>query len=224
MSRQIELNLKDRQLTTNGDLKELRRQGIIPCVIYGKKMSPINALVDKKYFMNLLMHSLEEHIVFNITVDGKKKKFVAIMQARQWDPIKQEIIHADFKTIDLKEEIELYSEFKFIGTPKGVKQGGVVEVRHHMVKGKCLPMDYPKFLEADISNLAIGDVLKMQDIKTPESLKLNFTPEEIILTVAVPKKVRGEAEVKEAAAAAEPAKPAAADAKKAEEKKPADKK
>lgn len=223
MARQIDLTLKNRDLTTNGDLKDLRKNGIIPCVIYGKKTEPVNALVDKKYFMNLLMHSLDEHIIFNITIDGKKKKYVAIMKERQWDPIKQEIMHIDFKTLDLKEEIELSSEFKFIGTPKGVKQGGIVEVRHTKVKGKCLPLDYPKFLECDISNMAIGDVLKMKDIATPTSLKLYFQPEEIIITVAVPKKARGEAQEEAKVAEATKATPAEA-TKKPEAKKPADKK
>jgi len=217
MARQIDLILKNRELTTNGDVKTLRKKGIIPGVIYGKKVEPINVMVDKKYFMSLLMHSLDEHIVFNVTIEGMKKKFVVIMKERQWDPIKQEIMHIDFKTVDLKEEIELYSEFKFIGVPKGVKQGGIIEIRHTKVKGKGLPLSYPKFLELNIENLAIGDVVMMKDITTPESLKVYFQPEEIILTVNVPKKARGEAKEAIAAAAAEPAK--AADVKKPEDKK-----
>jgi len=192
MSRQIDLDLKDRELTTNGDLNKSRKVGIIPCVIYGKGSDPINASVDKKYFMGLVLHSLDEHIIFNVSLGGKKKKFLVIMKDRQWDPIKQEIIHIDFKKIDLKEEIEMYSEFRFNGTPKGVKQGGVIEVRHTKVKGICLPADYPKYLDCDISSLGIGDYLRMKDIAIPEGLKVYFSPEEIILTIAVPKAARGD--------------------------------
>lgn len=189
MSVKLDITLQNRKPMTNGDLNQLKKKGIIPGVVYGKNMEATSVLIDRKELMRLLMSSLEEHVFFNVKLDDKI--FSAIIQEKQWDVIKQEIQHVDFKVVDLNEEIKLYSEFRFNGVPKGVKQGGILETRFTKVKGKCLPMDYPKYLNCDISNIEIGGVLTMKDVELPSGLKVEMAPETVLLAVAKPKSERG---------------------------------
>ena len=147
----LNIKLEDRKTITSGDLNKLRKEGRIPGVIYGKGIEAEKILVDKKELMKLLYSSLEEHIFFKVNFKGKE--LYAILQDKQWDVIKQEIMHVDFKVINIDEEIKLYSEFRFLGTPLGVKKGGILEARIKKVKGKGLPMNYPKYIDCDVSNM-----------------------------------------------------------------------
>ncbi len=215
MSTQLDIQVKPRKITTNGDLKSSKKEGQIPCVVYGKNLETKLGFVDRKNLMTQLYSSLNEHIIFNLKFEKEKEKFVTIIREKVWDPIKQEIIHVDFQKIDLDKEIEMSTEFRYNGIAKGVKQGGVMEIRVVKSKGKALPLDYPKFIDCDVTNLGIGDTLKLKDISIPNSLKLQISPEEVLVTVSVPKAERGQAEPAKAAtpaaatATATPAAPAA---------------
>ena len=191
MARQLELNVAIRELTTKGALNQIKQNGDIPCVIYGKGVDTIHASVNKKSFLSLAMHSLDEHVIFDLKVEGKKKVYHAIIKDRNLDPIKQEITHIDFFVIDMKKPLKLYSEFVFEGTSKGVKKGGILEVRMTKIKGEAIPLDYPKYIKHNISNLDIGDVLKIKDLDLPKGLTLFADGEESILAVALPKSMRG---------------------------------
>ncbi|MDR0676621.1 MAG: 50S ribosomal protein L25 [Elusimicrobiota bacterium] len=197
MSVKLDITLQDRKKMTVGELNKLKKEGLIPGIIYGKNFLTRSVFIDRKNLMKLLLTSLEEHIFFNINIEGEKEYFTAIIQDKQWDVIKQEIRHVDFKKIDMNEEIELYSEFRFNGIAKGVRQGGIMEVRFSKIKGKSLPMNYPKYLDCNISNLEIGSVLRMKDIKLPEELKIDFDPETVLVAITTPKAERGQASAPE---------------------------
>lgn len=185
----LDITLENRKTVTGGDLNKLRKKGSIPGVIYGKGIESEKIFVDKKELMKLLYSSLEEHIFFKIKFHDKE--MYAIIQDKQWDVIKQEIRHIDFKVIDIKEEIKLYSEFRFIGTPIGVKKGGILETRIKKVKGKGLPMDYPKYIDCDVSKMDIGDVLTIKDISIPGSLKLDLSSDTVVVALTRQKSDRG---------------------------------
>ncbi len=215
----LNIKLEDRKTITSGDLNKLRKEGRIPGVIYGKGIEAEKILVDKKELMKLLYSSLEEHIFFKVNFKGKE--LYAILQDKQWDVIKQEIMHVDFKVINIDEEIKLYSEFRFLGTPLGVKKGGILEARIKKVKGKGLPMNYPKYIDCDVSNMDMGSVLTIKDVAVPESLKLEISDDTVIVAVTRPKADRGKETASEEAS--QPAKASASDAKASSDDKTAKK-
>ena len=130
-------------------------------------------------------------------------------------------MHVDFKVINIDEEIKLYSEFRFLGTPLGVKKGGILEARIKKVKGKGLPMNYPKYIDCDVSNMDMGSVLTIKDVAVPESLKLEISDDTVIVAVTRPKADRGKETASEEAS--QPAKASASDAKASSDDKTAKK-
>ncbi|MCP4482809.1 MAG: 50S ribosomal protein L25 [bacterium] len=189
MARQLEINVTKRKITTKGALNKLRNEGNIPCVIYGKNIDSFAASINRKEFMHLAMSSLDEHVIYDLKV-GNETPLHAIMNTRQFDALKQEISHIDFQIIDLSVPIDLVAEIKIEGLPAGVKKGGVMEVRTIKFKGSALPLKFPKYIPYDISELEIGDILRLKDITIPQGLTLYANLEESILTIALPKSQR----------------------------------
>jgi len=139
--------------------KKLRKEGNVPCVIYGGK--------DIVHF-----HALEKGLkklvftpqvfLIKLSVDGKE--YNAIFQDVQFHPVTDRIIHIDFKEISFDSEVIINLPVKLEGDAKGVKDGGRLRLRRRKLKVKGLPEKFPDFLNIDINDMEIGDALKVGEL------------------------------------------------------------
>ena len=134
--------------------KAVRDAGMVPCVIYGGSQ-PVHFTAESKAFKSLV-YTPNAHTVA-IDLDGKL--FNAILQDIQFHPVSDEILHIDFFQLNDDKEIVMEVPVKITGTSPGVLLGGVLNLNQRRLKVKALPKNLPDFVEANISELQMGNKL-----------------------------------------------------------------
>jgi len=142
------------------DAKAQRNQGMIPCVIYGGKEQKI-FVVEEKQFAKLL-YTPEVNYV-ELSIDGQMTK--AIVQASQYHPITDKLLHVDFLEVQDGKPITIGIPFIVKGTSPGVLKGGFLNKRTRKLKVRGLLENIPECIVADISKLEINDMIKVADLQ-----------------------------------------------------------
>ena len=206
--RQLNLTLNERVELGKNKVKKLRKKGFIPGIIYGKGENlPVYGKFAEVF--KILKESERESILINFHVNGETQKSgLGIIREIQRDPVTDQYIHFDLMEIDLAKEIEVEVKVVLIGEAKGVKyQGGILEQHLREISIRCLPTAIPDHIEVDVSELEIGDVVKVSDLKLKEGIKILENPEEVIVSVVAPEIEEEEVEeVEEVVVAEEEAK------------------
>jgi large subunit ribosomal protein L25 len=185
------------------EARRTRRAGQIPAVVYGAYQDPVAIAVNPREILQIVRSSTGYNTIFNLAVKGGETTPVMVVD-HQNDPIRNTLLHADLKRIDLTKRIRVAIPVLFAGEPKGVKQqGGHFEIVNRTVEIECLPDDIPEHFTIDMTEVLIGDSKRASDIPMSGSMKLTSVPDELLAHVIA---MRGEPE---AAATAEAA-PAAA--------------
>lgn len=188
----------------------LRKEGLIPAVLYGRKHESTTLKVDAKTFNRIVEHSASDNILVSLKIPGQPADQLALVQEVQHDHLKGGILHIDFHAIAMDEEIHAEVPIDLVGVPVGIKEGGVLEYIHHTLEVRCLPKDLPDRLPVEVSHLKLHESVHVRDIPMPEGVRTRMDGDVVIAMVAEPK-VEAEPEPAAAAAAA-PAAGAAAPA------------
>ena len=159
------------------DAKKNRREGKVPCVLYGGK-EQIHFQMEERAFTKIVF--TPEVFIINFTIDGKEYK--AIMQDIQYHPVTDVILHADFLEILPGKLISIGIPIKVTGTSKGVLAGGKLIQKLRKIRVKGLIDDLPEDLTIDITELTIGGSVKMKDLEL-NKLELLDPPNSVILRV-----------------------------------------
>ncbi len=159
------------------DAKKQRREGLIPCVLYGGK-EQVHFTLKKRDFDHLIF--TPEVYLINLNIDGKEYK--AILQDVQYHPVTDKVLHADFMEIIQGKPITVKLPVRFVGNVPGVIAGGrlVKKLRKILVKG--LAEDMPDFIEIDMSHLNIGDNIAVKQL-TVDKLTFLENPNSVIVGV-----------------------------------------
>jgi large subunit ribosomal protein L25 len=210
MSKAQALTAHTRKRSGSGALNSLRREGLIPGVVYGKTESSFNVRLNRREVETVLHKSASEQILVNLTIEDLNQTKLALIQDVQHNPLTGHITHLDFHAIREDEIIHASVPLDLIGEPVGVKTGGgLLEHLFHTLEIKCLPKDLPDAITADVSGLELNQSLHLRDVKMPEGVKPVADGSVIVALVSEPKVA---AEPTPAAAAA-PADAKAGDAK-----------
>lgn len=182
MAKKHVLKAEPRQRTGSGVLKQMRREGWVPSVIYGRGSENKNLKVDAKAFDELLAHATSENILINLDLSGVSQ--LAFLQAVQHDALSGKALHVDFLAIDEKTEITAHIPVHLTGEPAGVKAGGMLEQLSHNLEVRCTAADLPEVLEFDVTGLNEGDSLHIGDVKLPAGVTATHAAEVVIAHVA----------------------------------------
>ena len=180
---ELELKATIREDKGKASANRLRREGNVPCILYGVEPDSISLVVNKKELEKLMA---ETRSVF--VVDYADKKQRSVIKEIQYHPVKGDIIHIDLLRVKAGQEINVSVPLSFIGTAPGVKMGGVFQEIISELDVTCLPKHLPNQIEVDISELNIGDALHLSDIEV-EHLTFKADPTTTLCSVAAPKKV-----------------------------------
>lgn len=176
MAQKHTLKAEPRARTGSGLLKQMRREGWLPSVIYGKGSENKNLKVDAKAFHELLGESASENLLINLELAGEGK-LLAFLQDVQHDPLTGEPLHADFRSVNEKTEITAHVPVTLNGTPEGVKEGGVLEQMLHALEVRCAVNVLPEEFEFDVSALKEGESLHIGDVKLPDGVVAQYGEE-----------------------------------------------
>lgn len=185
MAKKHTVNAEPRARTGSGLLKLMRREGWLPSVVYGKGLENKNLKVDAKSFNEMLSQSASQNILVNLDVAGESS-MMAFLQDVQHDPLSGAALHADFRAVDNKTEIQASVPVNLTGTAKGLKSGGVVEQMFHTLDIRCLASHLPDSLDFDITSLDRGDSLHISDVTFPEGVVPQYEAEVVIVHIGNP--------------------------------------
>ena len=159
--------------------KAVRNAGMVPCVIYGGKQA-IHFAAEEKAFKSLV-YTPNAHTVV-IDLDGKTTN--AVLQDIQFHPVTDRINHIDFFQLDDNKEIIMEVPVKVTGTSPGVLLGGVLNLNQRRLKVKALPKNLPDYVEANISELQMGNKLYVTKLPTP-NFKLMHPDNTVVAQVKI---------------------------------------
>ena len=178
------LNVK---LRTEGKANALRRQGLVPGVVYGPTIESIPVIVDQRELRALFSKiTRSSRIELSVSDHEKGKKLDVFVKSVQYNPVTDEPIHVDFYHPDVGHPLRLHVPIKIVGEAPGVKAGGILDVLFRTVRVHGLPKDIPHIIEIDVSNLGIGDAVRVRDIDFGNVEPL-LAPERALVTVVAPR-------------------------------------
>ncbi|OIP02217.1 MAG: 50S ribosomal protein L25/general stress protein Ctc [Bacteroidetes bacterium CG2_30_33_31] len=177
------------------DAKALRKQGKVPCVLYGGDQQ-YHFGMDSTEFRYLIF--TPEIAFVELNISGTKYK--AVLQDIQYHVVTGNIMHADFLLLQENKEIIMGVPVKTKGVSVGVTKGGILIIKMHKVKIKAIPASMPEFIEIDATKLDIGDSVKIKDIEAKNNILLD-SPNAVVVTVRVTRAVAAAAATTESAPA-----------------------
>jgi large subunit ribosomal protein L25 len=199
-----ELTIKRREGTGKQFAKRLRRQGVVPAILYGgAKNEPVT--VDPKSVLRMIAGHAGTTQLLTLKMDGEGGSRLAIIRAMQFDPVSENLMHVDLQEVSADKPITVRVAVHPVGEAVGVRDTkGILNLVLHEVSVSCLPTVIPERIDADVSALAIGDVLTIAHLSVPEGVRVLNDPGQAVATVSPPMAEEEVAPVVVAAVTAEP--------------------
>jgi large subunit ribosomal protein L25 len=184
----VKLQVSERESRGSAESRRLRKQGLIPGVLYGRGKEPHAISVPERELRRVLTGDAGLHAILDVTLEGQKTTHPSILKDYQQHPVRGGIIHVDLQEVRLDQPIQAQVVVELVGEPVGVTEGGVLSQVSREITVEALPMEIPEHLELDVSAMAIGDTLRLVDLDTPpEGVTYLDDPEETVLaTVTMP--------------------------------------
>jgi large subunit ribosomal protein L25 len=196
------LNAEPRTNLGSRNAGRIRREGLLPAVVYGLHNDPVSVTVSARELDHALHSDSGANTLITLKVEGQEDA-LALARQIQRHPTRNELVHVDFvrvrRDVAVSAEIPLTIE----GEPPGVKEGGILEQLFFSITVEALPGNIPTSISVDVSHLALGDQLRVADLPIPEGVSVQHEPDELVAQVSIPRGLTEEEEAAEAALEAE---------------------
>lgn len=193
MSRHQTLKANKREVSGSTPSRRLRRQGIVPGVIYGSQQRTYAVQVDGKEFTDLLRQQSSDNFLVNLEIEGANEKTkLVIVQDVQHNPLSGAVTHVDFHAVKEDEIVHAHIPVELQGIPAGAKNGGVTEHQIHSVEVFCRPADLPERIVLDISALGLGESLHVRDLPLDQGVETHLDPDVLVVIITEPRVSGGE--------------------------------
>src|SRR5512132_2924035 len=186
----VKLQVQERESRGSAESRRLRKQGLIPGVLYGRGQTPHTISIPERELRRVLTGEGGLHAILDVVLEGQKTTHPSILKDYQQHPVRGGIIHVDLHQVRLDQPIQARVVVELVGEPAGVTEGGVLSQVNREVTVEALPMEIPEHLELDVTGMAIGDALRLVDLQAQEGVKYVDAPEETVLaTVTMPTRI-----------------------------------
>ncbi len=205
---QSSLRVKPRIRIGKSGAREVRKEGNIPAILYGRGEDPVPLVVRPDELKRALSNNAGINTVLELEIDGSEppaKRFSMVKEVQR-DPIKNRVIHLDFLAIDMKKSIRVKVPVTTLGRSEGERRGGMLEKLMRTIDLECLPGDIPDLIEIDVSSLDIGGFVDIGGLELGEGVKpIRDGSEKVVQVIAQRsiEDVEAEEEEEEAEAEAE---------------------
>lgn len=176
---QSPLNVALREGIGKGGARALRREGLVPGVVYGKGLTACGVAVDPKALERAIATESGWNTLITLQGEGAFAGKVVILKDIQRHPLRRVPIHYDFQVVDLNQNVHVMVPVHTIGKALGEKLGGQLQIIRHELEVVCLPGNIPTSIDIDVAALNIGDVVHIEDVALPAGVDVphdvNFT-------------------------------------------------
>lgn len=184
MADQVALAARPRVGSGKGEARALRRDGRVPAIAYGAALAATPLSVDARELYHATHTDAGTNAVIRLEIEGDTH--LAFIREINRHPVRREILHLDFVTVDRSVKVEVDVPIVLEGDAPGVDEGGIAEQTLFALAVEVLPLEVPDQIAADISGLEVGDVLRVGDLQLPAGVESLVDAEEPIVTVVVP--------------------------------------
>jgi large subunit ribosomal protein L25 len=171
--------------------KKLREEGNVPCVVYGGK-EQVHFYAPMILFRPLVY--TPDIYFINLNIEGKISK--CILQDIQFHPVSEVILHADFLELHDDKMIKMHVPVKFYGDSPGIRAGGKLMVNTRTLLVQALPKDMPESIDLDITEIELGQTIKVKEVKV-DNFEIINSPQVSIASVSIPRAAKLEEELEE---------------------------
>jgi large subunit ribosomal protein L25 len=174
MAQQVKLKAQKRTVLGRNAIKKIKKEGLVPGVVYGSEAQPMALQVEARELTSVLAHASSEHVLVDLEIaDGDQStNRLALIQEVQHHPLRRELLHVDFHAVSTTEKITSEVPIEAVGEALGVRTfGGLLEYSLRTLEVECFPQELPDIIRIDVSNLNIGEALHVRDIPLPSGVE-----------------------------------------------------
>ena len=204
----IELAVERRETRGKNAARRTRAEGKVPAVVYGAKRDTVPINVRLRDLSDAFRGGAGANAIFLLKLQGSDQTRHAMIKDMQRDPLSRRLMHLDFVRVLMDTKIRVQVPVEIVGIAKGVKvDAGILDFVTREIEIECLPGNIPAHLPVDVTELSIGDALRVSDVKAPEGVEILEDPERVVLHIAHPAHEEVAVAAEAVEAAAEPAEP-----------------
>src|SRR3954451_9816757 len=191
----IKLVVQERPELGSRATRRLRRQGFVPGIIYGHGNEPRAFAVEERELRRALTGDHGLHAILDVKLEGEAKSRASILKDYQRDRVRDTVTHIDLLEVSLDETIQSQVNVVLTGDSVGVREGGVLSQASHQITVEAKPLEIPEHVDIDITDLGLGDSLRVADLTAREGVVFLDDPDTVIVSVVAPtQEVEEEAE------------------------------
>ena len=181
---EYKLAAESRSEAGKGPARRLRAAGRVPAVLYGHGAKPEHLSVDARQFGQALRTDAGANVLIELQVG--RQRHLALAKEIQRHPVRGDLIHVDFIQVRRGEKVQVQVPVHLVGEAPGVREGGIADQDLYQVNVEAEVTAVPEAVEADVSGLGIGDVLRVADLKAPEGAVILEDAEASVVSVVAP--------------------------------------
>ena len=188
----MKLEVEERDARGTRESRRLRKQGLIPGVLYGRGNAPHAISVSERDLRRVLTGASGLHAILDVVLAGQKTTHPSILKEYQQDVLRGRVIHIDLQEVRLDRPIQASLVVELVGAEDapGLKEGGVLSQVSREINVEALPMEIPERIELDVSGMEMNATLRLADLPPREGVTYLDDPEETVLaTVTMPTRV-----------------------------------
>ena len=186
----VKIEVQERESRGSADTRRLRRNGLIPGVLYGRGKNPHAFCIAERDLRKALTGTAGLHAILDVVIEGQKTSHPSILKDYQQDVITGRLAHIDLQEVRLDQPIQAQVVIELVGEAAGSIEGGVLSQVTREINVEALPLEVPERIEVDVSPLQMGDTLRLADVALQEGVTYLDDPEEtVIATVTVPTQI-----------------------------------
>ncbi len=183
--KKVELSVKERQGFGSAEARRMRRTGVIPGVFYGGGRDSVPLEVESSLLKKAIGRE-RGNVIINLSIEGRQETYPTILKDYQSDPLGRGLLHVDFMEIQMDKPIEASIRLELTGSAYGVREGGVMDQTLREVQVRCLPADMPESIEYDVSEMDIGDSIRVSDLVVAAEVEILDDEESAVASIIPP--------------------------------------
>ncbi len=191
------IKAKTRVATGKGAARKLRRQGMVPAILYGPSIEPMPLVVSSQALEKILRLGKTTSFLDLEIEDNSPHRTKVIIKDMNIHPVTEKLLHIDFYEISMDKEITVEVPVVLVGKSKDLERRGILEQNKRVLTISCLPHLVPECIEIDVSKLDAGDSIYVKDISLKEGIRIIENPQIPVVTVILTEAEKEEGEEKE---------------------------
>jgi large subunit ribosomal protein L25 len=182
MSDTMTIEVQPRPQTGKNANRRARAAGKIPAVVYGGGKESVAVELNRKTLVDMMKGHSGENPIFLLKLGDKERH--AMIRNMEVDPVSRQVIHIDFQRVVMDQKVRVAVPVELVGTAIGVKtEGGMLDFITREIHVECLPGDIPKHVEADVTEVHVGQHIEARDLKLPDNVTLLDDPDKVIASL-----------------------------------------